>query len=277
MFDLWAASGCLAGALLGVDYLCHSSLCVGGDDSGSAMQLRMPQPGQRLLPPVAPPAPPLGAGDDAVRWSWMDCVGRRRSNSGLTSSLEGDETDSSSEESSSSEGDSEGESEGAAAAGGARLGGGSGCGSGSGGSQRRQQLTLQQQMEREVHNTGGLLAAVARRLDGMAWESARPAAAAAAGSSSSGSGVPFEQTLLTLVAQAQRLLRCVGAVQFSTAPHCTCLPAFANQQAPLPPPQLRSHAPAVCRCCAPAACRLGQRRMRRQRRGGVRSGVWSSK
>jgi hypothetical protein len=91
-------------------------------------------------------------------------------------------------------------------------------------------------MEREVHNTGGLLAAVARRLDGMARESARPAAAAAAGSSSSGSGVPFEQTLLTLVAQAQRLLRCVGAVQFSTAPHCTCLPAFANQQAPLPPP-----------------------------------------
>lgn len=147
----------------------------GGDDSASAMQLRMPQPGQRLL----------GGGEEegshGGSWPWLDAPGRRgsRAAGGAGSTSSGSE--------SSGEDVSE-------ASGGSR--------------QHPQQLRLQQQMEAQVHSAGGLLAAVARRLDGMA-AAAEPGVGGSSGSSGEVARARFEQTLLALVAQAQKLLRYV--------------------------------------------------------------------
>ncbi|EFN58214.1 hypothetical protein CHLNCDRAFT_50618 [Chlorella variabilis] len=187
----------------------------GGDDCGSAMQLRMPQPGQRLLAAAAP------EGGEGTRWSPVGAAGRRRSASGTGSARSGSSEPSSGgssggfEDAGSSEEEEEEEQQldggGGAAAGrrhARRRGGGAGD------RRRRQQQHLQQQMELQIHAAGGLLAAVARRLDGLA--AAAPAAAQAGGAAGSGGGgggggqgaphVPFEHTLLALVAQAQRLL-----------------------------------------------------------------------
>lgn len=152
----------------------------GGEDSSSAMQLRMPAPGQRLLPPLA-----AGGGQDggSGRWSWL---GGAATSGGAGVVISGGTT-------SSGEGSSE-ESEDGGAAGGRRQRRRT-----SGATQARlQQLRLQQQMEEQVYSAGGLLAAVARRLDSLAQEALR----------GGGSGRrPFEETLLELVGQAQRLLR----------------------------------------------------------------------
>lgn len=153
----------------------------GAEDSSSAMQLRMPAPGQRLLPPLA-----SGSGQDGSggRWSWLGGAARSGvggvGGSGMVSSGDG----------------SSDESEDGGAPGGRRQRRRT-----SGSSQARlQQLRLQQQMEEQVYSAGGLLAAVARRLDGLALE-------AAAGGSGSGRRQPFEETLLNVVGQAQRILR----------------------------------------------------------------------
>lgn len=152
----------------------------GAEDSSSAMQLRMPAPGQRLLPPLA-----SGSGQDGSggRWSWLG--GAARSGGGVGGSGMASSGDGSSDE-----------SEDGGAPGGRRQRRRT-----SGSSQARlQQLRLQQQMEEQVYSAGGLLAAVARRLDGLALE-------AAAGGSGSGRWQPFEETLLNVVGQAQRILR----------------------------------------------------------------------
>ncbi|PRW56682.1 hypothetical protein C2E21_4574 [Chlorella sorokiniana] len=152
----------------------------GAEDSSSAMQLRMPAPGQRLLPPLAGG----GGGQEAGggRWSWLGGAARSGGGvrgSGLASSGQGSSDDS--------------DEDGAAPDGRRHR-------RRSGSSQARlQQLRLQQQMEEQVYSAGGLLAAVARRLDGLALE-------AAAGGSDGSRRRPFEETLLDLVGQAQRLL-----------------------------------------------------------------------
>jgi hypothetical protein len=63
-------------------------------------------------------------------------------------------------------------------------------------------------MELQMHTTGGLLAAVARCLDALAAAAAQPAAENGSGGGASSKAL-FEQTLLSVVAQAQRLLRYV--------------------------------------------------------------------
>lgn len=138
----------------------------GGDDAGSAMQLRMPAPPRE--------GGGAGGGGDAARWPWLAPAGRLGGGSSSGGSTEGiGERD------------------------------GLGLGDGSGGRRARVEQGLQQQMELQVKAAGGLLAAVASRLDSLA---------AAAGTSGSGGGsegarLRFEQVLLAVVAQAQRLLR----------------------------------------------------------------------
>jgi hypothetical protein len=150
-----------------------------GDDGGSAMQLRVPQPGQRLLPPAALNGDGNG-GDhgDGGRWAWLGTPARRRRASSGSSGSE--------------EGSSSGEQRGSRRERGGAV---------------RQRRLLLQQMELQMASAGGLLAALARSLDAMAAAYAAPAAAQPDGGSG-GEPTPFHRVVLGLVAQAQGLLRC---------------------------------------------------------------------
>ncbi|KAL4443541.1 hypothetical protein ABPG75_011278 [Micractinium tetrahymenae] len=162
----------------------------GGDDSGSAMQLRMPAPGQRLLLPGA-------GGEGSGRWSWLEApAGRGRAGRGGGSS------------SGSSSEDEEGSGSGGRARRQSHYG-----------SAQRQQLRLQQQMESQVYGGGGLLAVVARGLDVLAGEAVGAGGGDAGRSGGGGSGsaggnpaaqAQFERVLLGMVAQAQQLLSVPG-------------------------------------------------------------------
>ena len=173
------------------------------------MQLRVPQPGQqRLLPP-----PAGGDAESGLQWSWMDASGRPISaGSGGSGARQGKSAalwsggggaagaeaacgSSSGEYSDDDEEDDEEEDE--------SDGGSDG---GSSFTEEEAREMVQRQMGMQVQHMGGLLAAVASRLDELA---AYAAAAVARGGAGSGEGeaLRFEQTLLAVVAQAQRLLK----------------------------------------------------------------------